>query len=355
MVPNEIDTTRKSIQRRNFFAFGILVVFLFVLSWLDLFLGSVKIPFIDIFKILLNSEVARPEWGNIIFDFRIPKLITAILAGAALSISGLQMQTIFRNPLAGPYVLGISAGASLGVAILVMGFSTFFTFNYFNIGGNWLIALVAWIGAGAVLALIFAVSLRVSDIMTILILGILVGSAVTAIVSILQYFSNESLLKTFIVWTMGSLGGVTQSQLHVLLPAILLGLIISLFSGKILNVLLLGENYAKSLGLNIKLARLTIFFSTSILAGSITAFCGPIGFIGIAVPHLARIAFNTANHHILVPASMILGAVVMVTSDIISQLPGSQSSLPINSVTALIGIPVVVYLIVKNQKLSSIL
>lgn len=355
MKEQSISDIGKTMQRRKYVVFGVLVVLLLSFSFLDLFLGSVKIPFADIFQILIGQGSPRPEWGNIIFDFRVPKLITAILAGAALSISGLQMQTIFRNPLAGPYVLGISAGASLGVAILVMGFSSFFAFNYFNIGGNWLIAIVAWLGAGAVLALIFAVSLRVSDIMTILILGILVGSAVTAVVSILQYFSNESMLKTFIVWTMGSLGGVTQSQLQVLVPAILVGLILSLFSGKTLNVLLLGENYAKSLGLNIKLARLTLFFSTSILAGSITAFCGPIGFIGIAVPHLARIAFNTANHHVLIPASMILGAVVMVASDIISQLPGSQSNLPINSVTALIGIPVVVYLIIKNQKLSSIL
>lgn len=338
-----------------YFVFGALLILLVVFSFLDLFLGSVKIPFADIFQILMGQGSQRPGWENIIFEFRIPKLLTAVLAGAALSVSGLQMQTIFRNPLAGPFVLGISAGASLGVAILVMGFASFFSFNYFDIGGNWLIAIVAWLGAGAVLALIFVVSLRVSDIMTILILGILVGSAVTAVVSILQYFSNESMLKTFIVWTMGSLGGVTQSQLQVLVPTILIGLIISLFSGKTLNVLLLGENYAKSLGLNIRLARLTIFLSTSILAGSITAFCGPIGFIGIAVPHLARMAFNTANHHVLMPASMILGAVVMVAGDIISQLPGSQTSLPINSVTALIGIPVVVYLIIKNQKLSSIL
>ncbi len=306
-------------------------------------------------NLLFDGETSHTAWRRIILDFRLPKLITALLAGAALSVSGLQMQTIFRNPLAGPYVLGISAGASLGVALLVMGFSSFFISGYMNVAGTWLIAFVACLGAGAVLLLIFIVSLRVTDIMTILILGILVGSAVTAIVSILQYFSNESMLKTFIVWTMGSLGGVTQSQLNVLLPVILSGLIIALASGKYLNVLLLGENYAKSLGLNIKLARFLIFFSTSILAGSITAFCGPIGFIGIAVPHLARIILKTANQHVLVMASIILGAVVMVAGDIISQLPGAQSNLPINSVTALIGIPVVVYLIIKNQRLSSIL
>ena len=355
MTEHETIPVQKQLKRRAYFGFFLLIVVLFAVSILDLFLGSVKIPIPDIVKALTGGATTRPEWSRIIIDFRLPKLITALLAGAALSVSGLQMQTIFRNPLAGPYVLGISAGASLGVAILVMGFSSTVSLQYINLGGNWLIALVAWLGAGAVLALIFLVSMRVSDIMTILILGILIGSAVTAIVSILQYFSNESMLKTFIVWTMGSLGGVTKSQLHVLLPTILLGLFIALFSGKVLNVLLLGENYAKSMGLNIQMTRMIVFFSTSILAGSITAFCGPIGFIGIAVPHLARMTFGTANHNVLVPASMLLGAVVLVASDIVSQLPGSQSNIPINSVTALIGIPVVIYLIVKNKRLSSIL
>ena len=340
---------------RTIAVFVVMSVLLISFSALDLFLGSVDIPFAEIFSALFGGETSRPEWGRIVLDFRLPKLFTAMLAGAALSVSGLQMQTIFRNPLAGPFVLGISAGASLGVAILVMGASSLFAYGVLGIGGNWLIVLVAWIGAGAVLLLIFVVSVRVNDIMTILILGILVGSAVSAVVSILQYFSNESMLKTFIVWTMGSLGGVTHSQLQILLPAILVGLLVALISGKTLNVLLLGENYAKSMGLNVLFARLMVFFSTSILAGSITAFCGPIGFIGIAVPHLARMAFNTANHHVLVPASMLLGAVVMVAGDVVSQLPGSQNSLPINSVTALIGIPVVVYLIVKNQRLSSVL
>ena len=334
----------------------ILVALVLFFSFLDLFFGSVKIPLSDIFSILFSGAGEHNViWSNIIYEFRIPKLITALLTGAALSIAGLQMQTIFRNPLAGPYVLGISAGASLGVAIVVMFLSSFFVLTGISFAGNWAIVIAAWLGSGLVLFLIFIISLRVNDIMTILILGILLGSAIAAFVSILQYFSNESMLKTFVVWTMGSLGGVTKSQLYVLTPSILLGLIIALLSGKILNALLLGENYAASMGLNVKLARFVIFISTSLLAGSVTAFCGPIGFVGIAVPHIARIIFRTANHNILMWGTLLLGSLLMLIGDIISQLPGSQNTLPINAVTALLGIPIVIWLIIKNQKISSLM
>jgi len=198
------------------------------------------------------------------------------------------------------------------------------------------------------------VSVRVNDIMTILILGILFTSAVTAIVSILQYFSNESMLKAFIIWTMGSLGSVTKSQLTILTPAIILGVLLAFWKIKDLNAFLLGENYARSLGVSVKTSRVIIFLSTSLLAGTITAFCGPIGFIGIAVPHICRVLFKTANHLILVPAVILTGSIVMLFSDIVSQLPGLQTTLPINSVTALIGIPVIVWMIVKNRKFVSV-
>jgi iron complex transport system permease protein len=330
----------------------ILVVLLLCLSVLDLFFGSVSIPLIDIIKILSGGETDSPQMVSIVTEFRLPKLATAILAGSALSVSGLQMQTIFRNPLAGPYVLGISAGASLGVALVILSLSSVVAFNYVDILGNWTLVLVAWIGAGIVLLLIFMVSLRVKDIMTILILGILLGSATSSIVSILQYFSDESMLKTYVIWTMGSLGGVTRTQLSVLAPAIGIGIIMVLASGKMLNALLLGENYAKSLGMNIRNARLLVFLSTSILAGSITAFCGPIGFIGIAVPHISKMIFKTADHRILIWGCILVGSIIMIFSDIISQLPGYQTVLPINSVTALIGIPIVLYLIIKNQRIS---
>ncbi|OFX86390.1 MAG: iron ABC transporter [Bacteroidetes bacterium GWF2_33_16] len=320
----------------------------------DVFLGSVNIPIKEILRIIFSGNSEYKEFSTIVLQFRLPKALTALLAGFALSVSGLQMQTIFKNPLAGPYVLGISSGASLGVAILVLGVSSAGIFGQIGPFSNWIIVLAAWIGSGLILLLILAVSTRVKDIMTILILGIMFGSATTAVVGILQYFSNETMLKAFIIWTMGSLGGVSMSQLYVLTPSVLLGLVIALISVKMLNALLLGENYAKSMGLNIRLSRFFIFISTSLLAGTITAFCGPIGFIGIAVPHLARLVFKTANHSILLPGSMIIGGIVLLLSDIISQLPGKESSLPINSITALVGIPIVIWIIIRKQRFSNI-
>ena len=281
-------------------------------------------------------------------------MITAILAGSALSVSGLQMQTIFRNPLAGPFVLGISAGASLGVAIMVLGFAGLFTGISIGYAGSWIIVIAAWIGSAIILLMILLVSLRIKDIMTLLIIGIMFGSATSAIVSILQYFSSESLLKSFVIWTMGSLSGVSVNQLTILLPIIILGLLMSLSSVKILNVSLVGENYAKSMGLNINFSRIYTFLSTSLLTGTITAFCGPIGFIGIAVPHLTRMLFKTTDHKILLPGTILIGSMIMIVSDIISHLPTSNKILPLNSVTAIIGIPIVIWVIIRNKKLISV-
>ncbi|NOQ27195.1 MAG: iron chelate uptake ABC transporter family permease subunit [Bacteroidales bacterium] len=332
----------------------LLTVVLLVLFVFDIVLGSVQIPLKEVLKIIFTGQSDHPEYLTIIYRFRIPKAITALFAGFALSVSGLQMQTVFRNPLAGPFVLGISAGASLGVALLVMGISTFTIVSQIGVIGNWTIVIAAWLGSGLILFLILAISARVKDIMTILILGIMFGSATAAIVNILQYFSNESMLKAFVVWTMGSLGGVSLTQLKVLIPSVAVGLFITFMLIKILNAMLVGENYAKSMGLNIRVSRFLIFFSTSLLAGSVTAFCGPIGFIGIAVPHIARIVFKTANHKILLPGTMMIGGIVLLLSDIISQLPGHETTLPINSITALVGIPIVIWIIIRNQKLSSL-
>lgn len=338
---------------RNTFLFSLLLLLTIVLFVLDIFVGSLQIPFKVILQVLLGNNEVNPEIRTIIVDFRLPKAITAVMAGIALSISGLQMQTIFRNPLAGPYVLGISAGASLGVAILVLGFSSVFSLGFFTVSGSWALVIVAWLGSALVLFLILGVSLRIKDILTILILGMLFGSASSALVNILQYFSSESMLKSFVIWTMGSLGSVTSSQLNVLIPSVLFGLVLSFFSIKSLDIMLLGENYAKSMGLQVRNARFLVFTSTSILAGSITAFCGPIGFIGIAVPHIGRLMFKTALHKILIPASLLIGSMVMLLSDIISQMPGYESTLPINSVTALVGIPIIVWIILKNRKFSA--
>jgi len=331
-----------------------LVVLLIIFFILDLLLGSLLIPVKQVLLSLFNSETVDPTTLIIINEYRLPKAITAILAGAALSVSGLQMQTVFRNPLAGPDVLGISAGASLGVALFVLGFSSVFSLGISSLQGAWTIAAVACLGSFLVMLLVLYVSAKVNDIMTILILGILFTSVTSSVVSILQFFSSESMLKSFIVWTMGSLGSVTKAQLAVLLPAVLAGLFMSFLKIKDLNAFLLGENYAKSLGVRILRSRLVIFISTSLLAGVITAFCGPIGFIGIAVPHLARVIFKTANHLVLMPSVVLIGSIVMLASDIVSQLPGMQATLPINSVTALIGVPVIIWMIVKNKKFISV-
>jgi iron complex transport system permease protein len=340
------------VEKRTRFLFAGLLLLLIIFLSLDVFFGSVSIDPSQVMKALFTHTGSNFE--TIILKFRLPKAITALTVGIALSLSGLQMQTIFRNPMAGPDVLGISSGASLGVAFVILGFSSNLSPENISGLGNWILVAASWAGAGAVMFLIMIISARVKDIMTILILGIMLSAGISAIVTIMQYFSNESMLKAYIIWTMGSLGNLTESQLSVLLISVSAGLILSLVSIKMMNALLIGENYARSIGLNIKLARFLIFTCTSILAGSVTAFCGPIGFIGIAVPHLARIVFKTSDNKILVPGTILIGGSMMLLSDIISQLPGSESVLPVNSVTSLIGIPIVIWIILRNRKYSGV-
>jgi iron complex transport system permease protein len=332
--------------------FLFLFILILVLLVLDIFLGSVSIKPAEVIKALFTQTGSNFE--TIILKFRLPKALTALVVGVALSLSGLQMQTIFRNPMAGPDVLGISSGASLGVAFVILGFSSNLSADNISGLGNWILVAASWAGAGAVMFLIMIISARVKEIMTILILGIMLSAGISAIVTILQYFSSESMLKAYVIWTMGSLGNLTESQLKVLLISVSAGIILCLFSIKMLNALLIGENYAGSIGLNIRLARFMIFTCTSILAGSVTAFCGPIGFVGIAVPHITRIIFKTSDHRILVPGTILAGGSMMLLSDIISQLPGSESVLPLNSVTSLIGIPIVIWIILRNRKFSGI-
>ena len=269
-------------------------------------------------------------------DIRLTKAVVALLAGAALSVSGLQMQTLFRNPLAGPYVLGISSGASLGVALVVLA----------GVGSSVGVAGAAWLGAGAVLLIIAAVGHRIKDIMVILILGMMFSSGVGAIVQILQYISKEEALKTFVLWTMGSLGDVTRSQLWILLPAVLGGLALAVVTIKPLNMLLFGEEYAVSMGLNIRRSRALLFLSTTLLAGTVTAFCGPIGFIGLAMPHVTRLLFADSDHRVLIPGTTLTGASVLLLCDLISKL----FTLPVNAITALLGIPIVVWVVIRNNK-----
>lgn len=324
------------------------MLLLIVLALVDIRLGSVRITFAEMIWHLKNSETLSEQQLIILNKFRLPRLATALLAGAALPVCGLQMQTLFRNPLAGPYVLGISSGASFGAALVVLGAGAT------GIVATWSLAAAAWIGAGMVMLLLLFVSFRIKEVMTILILGIMFSSGLAAVISIMQYFSQAAALKSFVIWSMGSLGNVTGAQLHIMTWAILPLLLVSFAYIKVLNGLMLGEEYAVTMGIRIQRSRIIILATTSILAGTITAFCGPIGFIGIAVPHMARFLFRQSDHRILLPATMLTGMVVLVLSDIVSQMPGTERVLPINAVTSLIGIPVVIWLVIFNRKAQSL-
>ena len=325
-----------------FITLSAAIVALFVA---DLAIGSTSISIGEVWAALTGGECAEAT-RDIVLKIRLIKAVMAVMAGAALAVSGLQMQTLFRNPLAGPYVLGVSSGASLGVALFLLGapllgLAASPTLQLLGTAG------AAWIGSGLILMLVMALSRRIKDILVILILGMMIGSAIGAVVEIMQYLSDENALKSFVVWTMGSLGDVTATQLQLVVPTIIAGLIIAVALIKPLNLLLLGENYARTMGLDITRSRRMIFASTTLLAGTVTAFCGPIGFVGLAVPHLARMIFASADHRVLIPASMMTGAVVMLACDIISK----SMILPINTVTALIGIPIVVFVVIRNRSI----
>lgn len=329
-------------NRLLFIFLSLLCAALFVL---DLTLGSTDIAWGDVWAALTGGEVDGVV-RDIVLKIRLTKAVVAVAAGAALAASGLAMQTLFRNPLAGPYVLGVSSGASLGVALFLLGAPLLGV-----TGGSMLqtvgLAGAAWIGSALILTMVLAVSRRIKDIMVILILGMMFSSAVDSVVQILQYLSNEAALKAFVVWTMGSLGDVTGRELALMLPVVVVGLVLSVAAIKPLNLLLLGENYARTMGLNVRRSRVLILSATVLLAGTVTAFCGPIGFIGLAVPHVARMVFVSADHRTLMPASMLIGAVVMLLCDVISK----QLGFPVNTVTALLGIPIVVLVVVRKKSL----
>lgn len=327
---------------RLFTALALATVVLFTA---DLAIGSVALSPEEVWRALTGSSTERAT-SDIVLKIRLLKAITALLTGAALSAAGLQMQTLFRNPLAGPYVLGVSAGAGLGVALFVLGapLSGIAAHTFVRALG---MAGAAWIGSALILLLVMAVSRRIKDIMVLLILGMMLGSGIGSVVEILQYLSSEAALKSFIVWTMGSLGDVTTGQLSLLLPVVLAGLGLSVSLIKPLNLLLLGEHYARTSGLDIQRTRSLLLLSTVLLAGTITAFCGPIGFVGLAVPHLSRMLFRSADHRLLMPASMLGGAALLLLCDLVSKL----LALPINTITALTGIPVVIFVVLRNRTL----
>ena len=321
--------------------FVVLCIALVGLAVGDLLMGSTHVPLEEVWAALVGASTNK-GFATIVLRMRLPKIIAAIVAGMALSASGLQMQTLFRNPLAGPYVLGVNAGASLGVAL--------FTLAAPLLGAaasSWMISAgitgMAWLGSAAILMLIMSLSRKIHNINIILILGMMLGSAISAVVGILQYMCTEESLKAFVVWTMGSVSTVTTEQLYILVPVVIVGLALSIAVVKPLNMLLLGEGYARTMGLNVMRSRIAIFISTTLLAGSITAFCGPIGFIGLAMPHLARMTFRTADHRTLMPATILWSAVAMLLCTLLCDIVArSGMMLPINTITSLLGGPVII-------------
>lgn len=340
-------------SKRNtalFLSLFVVTVFLFLCN---ISFGSVNIPFGEVFNALTGNEVRKQAWEYIILNYRLPKAITAILTGMGLSVSGLLMQTLFRNPLAGPYVLGLSSGASLGVAFVILGASLMPVFLSDVLLSSYGVVLASTLGSFLVLLMVLLVSQKLRDTMAILIVGLMFGSFTSAIVGVLTYFSTAEQLQKFTFWSLGSLGNLSWTSITILSVAVGLGMLMSLFSIKSLNALLLGENYARSLGLNFQKARLLIIFATSILAGSITAFAGPIAFVGLAVPHMAKLLFQTSNHWTLFWSTLLIGSGIMLLCDVLSQLPGTEITLPINAITSIIGAPVVIWLLVRKRRMMN--
>jgi iron complex transport system permease protein len=331
--------------------FIILFVCLIICWAINISLGSVHIPFTDIVSSLFGNQTSKESWNYIILNYRLPKSFTAILVGSGLSISGLLMQTLFRNPLAGPFVLGISSGASLGVAILILGISLFggsiAALAYSNFG----LALAASIGSFLVLSAVMLVARKLKNTMSILIIGLMFGSLTGAVISVLSYFSNAEQLQQFIFWSFGNLGNLSWQELTLFFAVYCSAILLVVSIIKPLNSLLLGENYAQSLGINLKRTRNFALIATGLLTGVITAFSGPIAFVGLAVPHITKLVFKTSNHKTLLPAVAIIGAMIMLVSDTIAQLPNSEYTLPINAITSIFGAPIVIWLLVRKKNI----
>ncbi|WP_071515300.1 iron ABC transporter permease [Geitlerinema sp. PCC 9228] len=325
----------------------LLLVLLVAMGW-NLTIGSADIPPAAIARILLGQDTESASWQTIVFQFRLPETLTATLAGASLAVSGLQMQTLFRNPLAGPFVLGINAGASLGVALVVLLAGR--TASQWGWLGNLGSVVAASVGASLVLSLAIAVAQWIRSSTTLLLLGLMFGYITNAAVTILLHFSPTEQVQAYLTWTFGSFGGVSWLQMRVFLPVVLVSLLGAHLLSKILNLLLLGEQRAQGLGVSVKVARFWVVANASLLAGVTTAFCGPIAFLGIAVPHLSRAWLQTLDRRVLLPATALLGGILALVASAIASLPGSQTILPLNSVTALIGAPVVVWTIISQRR-----
>lgn len=346
---SDVAWPRLTVTWLAWFGLG-LALFMAVLA--SLALGSVRIPVDEVVGVLIGQEASRPAWTTIVWDVRLPKAITAALAGAALAVSGLKMQTLFRNPLADPYVLGVSSGASLGVAVVLLGVGGGALSSNLLAGlgvfGELALAVAASAGAAVVMALILILAQRVRNTLTLLIVGLMASYLTGALVSLLIYVSQPERIQAFSIWSAGNFGGVTWAQLTVFVPVLVVVLALSLLLGKPLDALLLGETYARSLGIDVRRTRWTLIAVSSLLAGVTTAFCGPVGFLGVAVPHLARALFRRAEHRILLPACVLLGATLALLADVLSQLPGATFTLPLNVVTVLFGVPVVLWVILRR-------
>lgn len=336
---------------RNTIFFLSLFVLLAVFFVLNLLLGTVRIPMLDVLGILFGRGDEQEIWRNIVWSSRVPQALTATVAGAGLAVSGLQMQTVFRNPLAGPSVLGISNGASLGVAFVVLMSGSLGGVALSRLGylGDVAMSVGAIVGALAVMALILYVSQKVKGDVTLLIIGVMIGYLANAVIGVLKFFSNEEDIKAYVVWGLGSFARVSGDQmaLFVVLMAILLPL--SMLLVKQMNLLLLGDNYAQNLGLDVRRSRMMVIASSGVLVAIVTAYCGPIMFIGLAVPHLARSLFRTSDHRLLMPAVALVGAALALLCNLIARMPGFEGALPVNSVTALVGAPVIAYVLFRRK------
>jgi iron complex transport system permease protein len=335
------------MPERNSVRWILLSLILLLLFALDLSVGSVRIPLSEIARILFTGDEGRSVWSEIVWDFRMTKALTCVLAGGALAAAGLQMQTLFRNALAGPDVLGLSSGASLAVSVIFM--APFAGIPFLSGPNPLLVSFAASLGSAGVLMVMLLIARKLQDNVSLLIVGLMAGAAASSIVSVLQYLSKAEEMQVYIIWTFGSLGGLNWQEIQILFAVLVIGVTIAFAGIKSLNAWLLGDHYARSLGINVERSRLMIILSASILTGGVTAFCGPIAFVGLAVPHLTKLIINSQNHKILIPAVLMAGASLLLFCDIISQVPGTPYVLPVNALTALIGAPVVIWIIVRNK------
>lgn len=348
-------TTMQETKTRARLCFSGLAIGALLLAIADVVLGSVWIPVDSLVSILSASDSADPLLTRIVMDYRLPRMLTAALAGAALALAGLMMQTVFRNPLADPFVLGVNSGASLGVALTLLLVTPVASTLTAGLGwaGQFAIVAASSIGAACVLVLVLTLSRRV-DVMSLLIVGLMLSYAIGAVVSLLMFFSMPERIQAFVNWSFGDYSSVTWTQLSLLAPSVLIGISLAVVLMKPMDALLLGEAYARSIGTPVKQARFTILLAASILAGSITGFCGPVGFIGIAAPHLCRSLFRTSQHRILVPGSLLLGVCLSLAADITSKAPGLEFTLPLNAITALVGAPVIIAALLKQRNLKRV-